>query len=92
MAKLGIHLGDQLKQGFSGDQKSIAYFVWEVREIYVSENYKDSEAIELTAKLTCKNLANLRKHEAFNDLTNKYPEFLRAVLDRAVREGMLGQG
>ncbi len=66
--------------------------MWEVWEIYRSENYKDSEAIELTAKLTCKHLTDLRKHEAFNELTDKYPEFLRAVLNHAAREGMLGQG
>lgn len=76
MARLEIHLEDLLKQGFSGDRESIDYFVSEVREIYMSENYKDSEAIELTAKLTCKHFKDLRKHEAFNDLTDRYPEFL----------------
>ena len=66
--------------------------MWEVREIYMSENYKDPEAIELAAKLTCKHLTLFRKHGAFNELTDRYPEFLRAVLNRAAREGMLGQG
>lgn len=92
MARLESHLEDLLKQGFSGGQKSIGHFVWEVRQIYISENYKDSEATELTAKLTCKHFVALREHEAFNDLTDQYPEYSRTVLDHAAREGMLGQG
>ncbi|GAB7328788.1 hypothetical protein MBLNU13_g00680t1 [Cladosporium sp. NU13] len=46
----------------------------------VYKNHKDSEATELIAKLAWKNIANLRKHEAFNELTDKCPELLRAVL------------
>lgn len=92
MAKLESHFEDLLKQGLSGDKENIDYFVWEVRMIYMSEDNKDSGAVELTAKLTCKNSASLRKHDAFNEVTDRYPEFLRAVLDHAAREGMLGQG
>lgn len=90
MVKLEVYLEDLLQQGLSGDENGIDDFVWEVEDVY--KNHKDSEATELIAKLTCKNFANLRKHEAFNELTDKYPEFLRAVLDHAAHDGMLGQG
>lgn len=91
IAKLEVHLKDLLEQGLSGDQNAIDDFVWEVQNIYRPGNIKDSGAIELTAKLTCKHFTDLRKHEGFNDLTDEYPEFLRAVLDHAAHEGLLGQ-
>jgi len=89
VAKLQVYLEDLLEQGFAGDKDCVDDFVDEIQSIYRSGNYKDSPAIEVAAKLTCKNFAELRKYEDFIDLTDLYPEFLRAVLDHAAREAML---
>lgn len=83
MARLKVYLNDLL-------QKGIDDFLWEVHDI--CRCHEDPDAIALIAKLTCKDLANLRTHEAFNDLTDTYSEFLRAAIDDAAREGILNQG
>jgi hypothetical protein len=85
--KMEVYLEGLLKAGLPGTMD----FVWEVRNIYELGSHKDSTAIEVAAKLTWRNFAELRKREDFQELTDKHPEFLRAVLDHAARDGVSSQ-
>jgi hypothetical protein len=86
-----VYFEGLLKKEASGTKTGLGDFVFMVRHMYESDIRKDPMAFEMVAKLMWKNFAELRKHWDSTDLMDEYPEFMRAVLDYAAREGTLGQ-
>lgn len=91
MDMLEAPLQGLLNKGISGDGSAIEEFVGEIVVIRDSADGEETSAMEVVVKLISRNFAELRKHEAFNDLTSEDPELSRAVLDYAAREGLLGR-
>jgi hypothetical protein len=89
--KMEVYFEGLLKKEASGTKTGLGDFVFMVRHMYESDIRKDPMAFEMVAKLMWKNFAELRKHWDSTDLMDEYPEFMRAVLDYAAREGTLGQ-
>lgn len=85
--KLEAYLQGLLESSESGREFDL--FIEEVRDLLQTTDEK-SAATEVMARLTYKHFSELRKHERFDDLTDDYPWFSRAMLDYAAREGMSG--
>jgi hypothetical protein len=89
--KMEVYSGGLLEKEVSGTKTGLGDFVFIVRHMYESDIRKDPMAFEMVAKLMWKNFAELRKYWDSNDLMDEHPEFMRAVLDYAAREGTLCQ-
>jgi hypothetical protein len=93
--RLEAYLGGLLQVGLSQfaqdteDYTSMEQFVQVVETIQDSKDGETTAVFEVVAKLCCKHFTALRNHHIFNALTDSCPNFFRAVMDYAAREGML---